>query len=87
MIVAFPFGMLSDRIGRKPTLLLSYLGVAVSFYFSPFMLGKLNHTVRRNPYVLMWGYLFQLIGGGVPVLLATLYAIVTDVSGEQEKYD
>lgn len=78
--------MLADRIGRKPTVFISYLGVSVSFYFSPVMLGFFNHFFRRHPYALMCGYVFQLIGGGIPVLLATLYAIASDVSSEQNKY-
>ena len=85
MIVAFPYGMLADKIGRKPAALLSYLGVALSYMMTPFLLGTLNKVVRRNPYVLMTASLFTLIGGGVQVFLATLYAIAADVSSEEEK--
>lgn len=77
--------MLADRIGRKPTAVFAYAGIAVSFSFAPLMLGVFRHSVRRNPYILMFGALFQLLGGGVPVLLATLYAMAADVSTEQEK--
>ena len=77
--------MLADKIGRKPTVLLSYGGMAVSFMFAPFMLGTHRDYFRRNPYVLMVGSIFSLVGGGVPVLLSTLYAIVADVSDEKEK--
>lgn len=77
--------MLADRIGRKPTIIFSYLGVCVSFFFAPTMLRLFNHAIRRDPYVLMCGYVLQVFGGGVPVLLATLYAVATDVSTEQNK--
>jgi MFS family permease len=85
LVVAYPFGMLADRIGRKPTALLAYGGLALSFLFSPFLFSTLTHQVRRNPYLLMCGAIFQLVGGGVQVLLATLYAIAADVSEEKDK--
>lgn len=85
MIVTFPYGMLADRIGRKPTALLAYGGLALSFVFGPIILSKLQYQVRENPYVLMGGSLWLLLGGGVPVLLATLYAIAADVSSESDK--
>ncbi len=77
---------MSDRFGRKPTALLAYVGVFVSFLFTPLMLGPpLQHRVRANPYILLWGNLFQIVGGGIPVLLQTLYAMAADVSSEDEK--
>lgn len=84
--MAFPYGILADKIGRKPTVLLSYAGVAASFLFAPFGLGTQRDYIRDHPYILMAGSVFQLIGGGVPVLLSTLYAIVADVSDEKDKY-
>lgn len=77
--------MLSDRIGRKPTLLISYTGIFISFSFAPLLLGPWKQVIRDNPYVLLWGNVWILFGGGVPVLLATLYSIAADVSTEQEK--
>ncbi|POR36762.1 Uncharacterized protein TPAR_03056 [Tolypocladium paradoxum] len=74
LLVAFPYGLLADRIGRKPTALMAYGGTALSFGLGPFMLGSLQAQVRSNPYVLMTGSLLLLFGGGVPVLLATLAA-------------
>ena len=86
MLVAFPFGMLADRIGRKPTALFAYSGLATSFCFGPLMLGLMRDEIRRNPYLLLMGNIFTFFGGGVPVLLATLYAMAADVSTEKEKY-
>ncbi|KAJ6438337.1 siderophore iron transporter mirB [Purpureocillium lavendulum] len=85
LLVAFPYGMLADRIGRKPTAIMAYGSVAVSFGFAPLMLNVFRKQVRENPYVLMTGSLFLLFGGGVPVLLNTLYAMAADVSTEKEK--
>jgi MFS family permease len=77
--------MLSDRIGRKPTALISYGGVALSFSFAPLLLGPWKQMIRSNPYILLVGNVWLLFGGGVPVLIATLYSIAADVSTEQEK--
>lgn len=41
--------------------------------------------IRENPYILMFGSVFTLIGGGVPVLLTTFYAIAADISTENDK--
>jgi MFS family permease len=84
-MVAFPYGMMSDKIGRKPTLLFSYSGVAVSFLFGPAALKSSQDALRENPYILLCGCVFQLFGGGIPVMLNTLYAVAADVSTEQDK--
>ncbi|KAM3504821.1 hypothetical protein MY11210_008200, partial [Beauveria gryllotalpidicola] len=86
LVTAFPFGAMSDRFGRKPTALIAYFGLFASFFVTPLMLGPpLRQRVRANPYLLLWGSLFQVAGGGVPVLLQTLYAMAADVSSEEEK--
>ncbi|ODA79841.1 hypothetical protein RJ55_05438 [Drechmeria coniospora] len=85
LLVAYPYGLLADRLGRKPTAVLAYLGLATSFAFSPLMFSLWRTQVRENPYLLMTASLFLLLGGGVPVLLATLYAMAADVSADEQK--
>ncbi|KAL6878946.1 major facilitator superfamily domain-containing protein [Trichoderma novae-zelandiae] len=85
LLTTFPYGMLADKIGRKPTVLLAYGGMALSPIFGPLMLGLGQHVLRRNPYLLMISSLFLLIGGGAPVVLAMLYAMAADVSSEKDK--
>ncbi|KEY73320.1 hypothetical protein S7711_01436 [Stachybotrys chartarum IBT 7711] len=85
LLLAYPYGMLADRIGRKPVAFVAYFGLALSFAFAPFTLGSLSQAIRTNPYVLMLGSLFLLVGGGLQVLLATLYAMAADVSDEKDK--
>ncbi|UNI18709.1 hypothetical protein JDV02_004962 [Purpureocillium takamizusanense] len=64
---------------------MAYGSVAASFSFAPFLLHGMKKQMRENPYLLMTGSLFILFGGGVPVLLNTLYAMAADVSTEKEK--
>lgn len=85
LLVAFPYGIMSDKIGRKPTAIFAYAGVAVSMGIGPFFLKDLSNLIRHKPYVLLVGSVFQIFGGGIPVLLATLYAIAADVSSEEQK--
>ncbi|KAM5342366.1 hypothetical protein ACJ41O_013332 [Fusarium nematophilum] len=85
LMVAFPYGMMSDKIGRKPTIIFAYSGVAVAFLFGPFALKMFRDQFRENPYLLLVGAFFQLLGGGVPVFLSTLYAVAADVSSEKDK--
>ncbi|KAH7152136.1 major facilitator superfamily domain-containing protein [Dactylonectria estremocensis] len=85
LIIAFPYGMLADKIGRKPTIIFAYSGVAFSFGIGPFFLKQLLHQVRDNPYWLLAGAVFQIFGGGIPVLLSTTYAMAADVSTEENK--
>ncbi|PTB42177.1 hypothetical protein M441DRAFT_78933 [Trichoderma asperellum CBS 433.97] len=85
LLSTFPFGMLADKIGRKPTILLASVGMALGPISGPFMLGFFQSTVRKNPYILMISSLALLIGGGIQVVLAMLYAMAADVSSEKEK--
>lgn len=70
------------RIGRKPTFVLSYIGIILAFGWSPFMLAVVKTT---NLYLVMMGSFFFLIGGGIPVAMNSLQAMAADVSTEAEK--
>ena len=71
------------RIGRKPTFILSYVGIVLGFSWAPTLL-----ILRRihNIYLVMLGSLFFLIGGGVPVAINTLNAMASDLGAEGDKY-
>lgn len=84
-MVAFPYGMMADRIGRKRTALICYSGLVLSFGFGPVLIWAFPRQVRQNPYILMTACLWQVIGGGANVLMATLYAMGADVSSEKNK--
>ncbi|KAF5026536.1 hypothetical protein F66182_1396 [Fusarium sp. NRRL 66182] len=85
LLVAFPYGIMSDKIGRKPTVMFAYGGVAVTFLFSPFSLKAYSAELREHPYIMLIGGFFQIFGGGVPVMISTLYSIAADVSSEEHK--
>ncbi|KZL87573.1 major facilitator superfamily transporter [Colletotrichum incanum] len=82
MIVAFPYGVLSDRIGRKAGMLLAYFGTVFAFSWSPFILA---HFPELNIYYLFFGSTFFLIGGGVVVVFNNIYAMAADVSTEKDR--
>ncbi|KAK0624388.1 general substrate transporter [Immersiella caudata] len=82
LIATLPYGVLADRIGRKPTFILAYIGILLAFGWSPLMLGIVQTT---NLYLVMIGSLFFLIGGGIPVAMNSLTAMAADVSSEAEK--
>ncbi|KAK5662626.1 hypothetical protein OQA88_8540 [Cercophora sp. LCS_1] len=82
LIAVLPYGVLADKIGRKPTFILSYIGIILAFGWGPFMLGVVRTT---NLYLVMLGSLFFFIGGGVPVAMNCLMAMTADISVEAEK--
>ncbi|KAK0712462.1 major facilitator superfamily domain-containing protein [Lasiosphaeria miniovina] len=79
---ALPYGILADRIGRKPTFLLAYCGIMLAFSWAPLVLA-LRWTV--DLYVVIVGSLFFVIGGGVPIALNSLNSMAADVGTEGEK--
>lgn len=59
--------------------------MAFSFCLSPLLLGPGKYTLRENPYMMLGGSLLTFFGGGIPVLMSTLYAMAADVSTENTK--
>ncbi|PHH63385.1 hypothetical protein CDD81_5986 [Ophiocordyceps australis] len=85
LLVTFPYGALADRIGRKPAAICAYCSTALSYMYTPFMLANFQTPVRQNPYLLLPGSLFILLGGGIEVFVATINAMAADVSTESQK--
>ncbi|KAF9874916.1 major facilitator superfamily transporter [Colletotrichum karsti] len=82
MLVAFPYGILSDRIGRKAVLILSFLGTVLSFSWAPLML---SFFPELNIYFLFVGMIFGFIGGGIVVMFNNVYAMAADVSTDKDR--
>jgi DHA1 family tetracycline resistance protein-like MFS transporter len=66
-------GMLSDRIGRRPVLLISFFGLAVDFLFMAFAPN------------LAWLFIGRLINGATAASFSTANAYVADVTAPQDR--
>jgi len=74
MLLKTPFGALSDRIGRKPVLL---LGIGITVTMATLM------ALTRNPHHFM--LLFPAAGLGVAAFFPTIAALATDIASEEER--
>jgi DHA1 family tetracycline resistance protein-like MFS transporter len=66
-------GMLSDRIGRRPVLLISFFGLAVDFLFMAFAPS------------LAWLFIGRIINGVTAASFSTANAYVADVTAPQDR--
>ncbi|KAK1995358.1 MFS general substrate transporter, partial [Colletotrichum falcatum] len=82
MTVAFPYGILADRIGRKAGMLLAYSGTLGSLFWGPLFLSRFPES---SVYLLLLGILFFLVGGGVVVVFNNIYAMAADVSTAKDR--
>ncbi|CRK18772.1 MFS efflux pump atnC like protein [Verticillium longisporum] len=82
LVIAFPYGVLADRMGRKPAFFLAYVGILLGFGWGPFVLSFPHFP---SIWVLLLGHVFFLIGGGVPLAINNIYAMAADVSNEADR--
>ncbi|KAE8392302.1 major facilitator superfamily domain-containing protein [Aspergillus alliaceus] len=82
VILAIPYGLLADKWGRKPVVLLSVGGILLS----------MNATLlvcafwKTFPLRLVWlAPAFSIIGGGIPVLSSMILTIIADIMPENER--
>lgn len=81
-LAAFPWGLLADRIGRKPVFVINLFGMFINLSWSIVVLYF--HTVF--PLQLVWlGSAGYLIGGGNAVLLGIILSMITDSTTEEER--
>ncbi|KAK4199848.1 major facilitator superfamily domain-containing protein [Triangularia verruculosa] len=73
---AVPYGILSDRWGRRPVLALSLFGCLLSVGFM-YLVFYFSDIVPL--WWFWWSSALELIGGGGAVLVAMLYTFVADV--------
>ncbi|KAL3424549.1 major facilitator superfamily transporter [Phlyctema vagabunda] len=82
LLVVIPYGLLADRIGRKPIFLL----ILVGYILSGLWTLNVMWFWEKLPLRLVWlSPVFQLIGGGDAVARVVFYAIATDVTTEQTR--
>lgn len=79
ILLALPYGSLSDRWGRKPVAILAIVGIA---------LGMLWYEVVFYLPLPMWmftlSFAFNFIGGGAPVGMSMIYTMLADVLHVEE---
>ncbi|KAK3311005.1 major facilitator superfamily domain-containing protein [Chaetomium strumarium] len=76
IVGAVPYGILSDRWGRRPVLGLSVFGIVLSYVFM-YAVFYFSNVV---PLWMTWfSSAFQLIGGGGAITVAMVYTILADV--------
>ncbi|KAH6628217.1 major facilitator superfamily domain-containing protein [Chaetomium tenue] len=82
LIGAVPYGILSDRWGRRPVLGLGVVGCVVSVGFN---YGVFYFSDVVPLWVTWFSAAFQLIGGGAAIIVAMLYTMVADVVPAHER--
>ncbi|KAK3996392.1 major facilitator superfamily domain-containing protein [Cladorrhinum sp. PSN332] len=68
ILLSVPYGLLSDKWGRRPVMMLSLLGIVLGQVFTYFVYFWAD-------YVPLW----SRIGGGATIMVAMLYTIIADV--------
>lgn len=82
IVLALPYGLLADRIGRKPTILLAIPG----FVLNIIMQGCVLRFSDTIPLRAIWfSSLSWLFGGGVVVAAAVVWTMMTDVTTEAQR--
>ncbi|KAJ9485796.1 hypothetical protein VN97_g7573 [Penicillium thymicola] len=76
LIAAFPYGVLADKLGRKPIIYLSNTGTVL---YLAYVLAVLKFSNLLAIEYILLGPLFTLIGGGSTVINAGLYSLASDL--------
>ncbi|KAJ6444741.1 major facilitator superfamily transporter [Purpureocillium lavendulum] len=82
LCVAFPYGALADKIGRKPIILLSFVSYTLSGGWTACVLA-LDRVIPVELVLLSPAFFF--IGGGTCVVVSALYSAVSDVTDDETR--
>ncbi|KAK1833069.1 major facilitator superfamily domain-containing protein [Podospora conica] len=82
LLSAMPWGILSDRWGRKPVMVCGIVGLVLSLAFATLVYAF-------SDFVPLWTYwfsaLFLFLGGGAQMIVAMLYTFIADVTPVPER--
>ncbi|PYH95837.1 MFS transporter, partial [Aspergillus ellipticus CBS 707.79] len=76
IVLALPYGLMADRIGRKPVLVLGLVGFVMQEMAIRIICWY--HTVIP-PQAVWFTPLFQIIGGGIGITNSVVWTIIADV--------
>lgn len=82
VLLAIPYGLLADRIGRKPTIMLSIPGFILNMAISLVVLWWSDIFPLR---AIWFSALSWLFGGGLVVASALVWTMMADVTTEQQR--
>ncbi|EED19842.1 MFS transporter, putative [Talaromyces stipitatus ATCC 10500] len=82
VLLAIPYGLLADRIGRKPTIMLSIPGFILNMVVSGVVLWWSDIFPLR---AIWFSALTWLFGGGLVVASALVWTMMADVTTEQQR--
>ncbi|KAL3428495.1 MFS multidrug transporter [Phlyctema vagabunda] len=82
VILAVPYGMMADKWGRKPVLLLSIFGMILAITFM-MMVCWFSESFPLRFVWISWS--FNIIGGGPAVAMAMVLTIAADVVAEKQR--
>ncbi|KAK9418932.1 putative Major facilitator superfamily (MFS) profile domain-containing protein [Seiridium unicorne] len=81
ILLAMPYGVLSDRIGRRKVMILATIGVVLNDTWI-----RLVYWFPNLPIRLVWlSGIWQMIGAGAPTLTSIVYAQVADVCPVEQR--
>ncbi|OIW28726.1 MFS general substrate transporter [Coniochaeta ligniaria NRRL 30616] len=79
-IVSFPWGITSDRLGRKPVFRLSFLSLIIGGMWTVLCIIRSDILPIR---LMLLSPLFTIFGGGIPVFGAVINSMIADVTGTE----
>ncbi|KAI1455176.1 MFS general substrate transporter [Annulohypoxylon moriforme] len=80
-LVALLWGIVADRVGRKPVLIVCLIGMVLSLIWV-MVVGWFSYALSPQ---LIWISSLAHLCGGAPVLLASIYSILSDVIPESDR--
>ncbi|KAH6722247.1 major facilitator superfamily domain-containing protein [Leptodontidium sp. 2 PMI_412] len=82
LVTIIPYGLLADRIGRKPVIILSLIGLLLNACWDITVMW----FWKTIPLRAIWAdVIFTFIGGGDAVTLMVFYATISDITTEENR--